>query len=182
MLFGRLQSFLSIICLVSGGASMRSACPGCANFGSGSVAGVVSFVALMEASGIAASGRNPGVLWTHNDGSVGNIWALSTNGALLASYQVNDVDDLEDIAVGPGPTPGLSYLYSGDIGGNRGGNVVRPDVKIIRLPEPAVDLAWTGEPRSPNFTGQNSFTLLYPDGSYDAETLLVDPRRHLFPS
>lgn len=175
MSFGQLQFLLLTVCLAATTTRMRAACPTCASFDSGVISGVISFGALTEASGIAASARNPGVLWTHNDGSQGRIWALSTNGARLATYDLNNVDDLEDIAVGPGPTPGLSYLYIGDIGGSQGTNVVRPEVKIDRIPEPAVDLAWASDPRSPNFNGRDNFTLVYPDGSFDAETLLVDP-------
>ncbi len=173
MIPGRLR--ISLLVWLISSAWTRAACPNCASFDPGVVTGAISFGALTEASGIAASGRNPGVLWTHNDGSAGRIWAVSTNGARLATYDVNNVDDLEDIAVGPGPTPGLSYLYIGDIGGNLGTNVIRPEVKIIRIPEPAVDLAWASDPRSPNFNGRDNFTLVYPDGSFDSETLLVDP-------
>jgi len=93
---------------------------------------------------------------------------------LLATFDVNNVEDVEDIAVGPGPMDGLTYLYLGDIGGNVSTNEVRASVKVIRIPEPRVELAWAGSPRSPNFDGTETFTLLYPDGSYDAETLLVD--------
>jgi len=168
---------MGLVCvgLVCGGSAARAACPDCTSFAPGIVAGTVSFNALNEASGIAASARNHGVLWTHNDGSAGRIYAMSTNGARLATYDVNNVDDLEDVAVGPGPEAGLSYLYIGDIGGSVGTNVTRPDVKIIRVAEPFVDLAWANNPRSPSFNGRDTFTLLYPDGSYDAETLLVDP-------
>ena len=115
--------------------------------------------ALKEASGLAASARNPGVLWTHNDGSQGKIYALATNGSLLATFDVNNVDDLEDIAVGPGPTNGVSYLYIGDIGGSAGTNGQRSSVKIIRVLEPPVDLAWATNSRSPEFDGRQIFTL-----------------------
>src|ERR1041385_2886181 len=67
MPLGWLRIGLVIICLVNG-ALLRAACPTCASYDSGVVAGIVSFSALNEASGIAASARNPGVLWTHNDG------------------------------------------------------------------------------------------------------------------
>lgn len=154
---------------------MPAACPTCASFDPGVVAGTISFGALTEASGIASSARNPGVLWTHNDGSVGRVWAMTTNGWRLATYDLSNVDDLEDIAVGPGPSPGVSYLYIGDIGGNVGTNVSRASVKIIRVPEPMADLAWAANPRSPNFNGKDDFTLVYPDGSFDSEALLVDP-------
>jgi hypothetical protein len=41
----------------------------CTAFGDGVSWGTVSFNSLAEASGLTASRRNPGVLWTHNDGS-----------------------------------------------------------------------------------------------------------------
>ncbi len=153
----------------------RAACTACFQY-SGPVSwGTASITALTEASGIASSGRNPGVLWTHNDGANGKVFALSTNGARLATFDVNNVDDVEDIAVGPGPATGVSYLYLGDIGGNVGTNTVRPTVKIVRIPEPFIDLAWATNARSPGFNGRDTFTLVYPDGSFDAETLMVDP-------
>jgi hypothetical protein len=160
----------------TGTASVEAACPVCTSFGTGIPWGGVSFNSLSEASGLAASRRNPGVLWTHNDGSGESLFALSTNGARLATFDFSkNVDDTEDIAVGPGPISGVSYLYLGDIGGNQGTNTVRSEVKIIRMPEPLVDLAWADNPRSPNFDGVETFTLVYPDGSYDAESLIVDP-------
>jgi hypothetical protein len=166
---------LAVILIFGALANSRAACPTCVNYQSGVAAGTISFGALSEASGIASSKLNPGVLWTHNDGSEGRLWAISTNGSRLATFDVNSVVDLEDIAVGPGPSNGVSYLYIGDIGGNEGTNVVRSQVQIIRTAEPTVDLAWASDPRSPSFSKRDRFSLIYPDGSYDAETLLVDP-------
>lgn len=160
-----------------GTAAGRAACDGCTNFQSGVTWGTVSVGALTEASGLAASARNPGVLWTHNDGSREKLFALSTSGALLASFNLNkNVDDVEDIAVGPGPVNGVSYLYVGDIGGNAGSDTTRDQVRILRVAEPAVEAAWASDPTSGDFAGVDTITLLYPDGSFDAETLLVDPR------
>ena len=167
--------WIVVSCVVLASLSARAACSTCADFHSGVISGTVSFNALSEASGIAASARNPGVLWTHNDGSSGRIWALSTNAARLATYDLKNVEDVEDIAVGPGPVAGVSYLYVGDIGGNVGTNATRTNVTIVRIAEPAVDLAWASDPRSPGFSDRDRFTLVYPDGSYDAEALLVDP-------
>jgi len=48
-------------------------------------------------------------------------------------------------------------------------------VKILRIPEPFVDLAWAAAPPSVAFTNVESFTLVYPDAGHDAETLMVDP-------
>lgn len=156
--------------------SSEAACTACTTVQPGAAWGTASPNALTEASGLAASRRNAGVLWTHNDGSGERIFALSTNGAQLAHFDLNEnVDDVEDIAVGPGPVAGLSYLYIGDIGGNVGASTVRPDVQILRVAEPPVEMAWAGDARSSDFDGVEEFTLVYPDGSYDAEALLVDP-------
>jgi len=155
---------------------IHAACTGCTSFQSGVAWGTVSFNALSEASGIVASRRNYPVLWSHNDGSSENVYAMTTNGIRLATYDMTEnVDDVEDIAVGPGPINGVSYLYVGDIGGNVGTNILRPDVTIVRMPEPVVDLAWATNARSRDFDDVDTFTLVYPDGSYDSETLLVDP-------
>ena len=156
--------------------SSEAACTACTAFQAGTVWGTASPNPLVEASGLTASRRNAGVLWTHNDGSGERIYALSTNGAQLANFDLNEkVDDLEDIATGPGPVAGLSYLYIGDIGGNVGAEIVRANVQILRVAEPPVDLAWAGNARSRDFDGVEKFTLVYPDGSYNAEALLVDP-------
>ena len=166
----------SILSLLLSAGSGRAACTACTGFQPGVTWGTVTVNALTEASGLAASARNLGVLWTHNDGNREKIYALGTNGSLLATFNLKkNVADVEDIAVGPGPLNGVFYLYVGDIGGNKGTNIVRPDVKLIRLPEPSVELAWAGNPESADFDDVEDFTLVYPDGSYDAETLMVDP-------
>ena len=145
---------------------------GCATYGAGVMRGTVSIAGLKEASGIVASRLNSGLLWTHNDGSSGAVHAIGMNGSHLATFYLNRaVTDTEDIAVGPGPVAGVSYLYVGDIGGNHG----RQEVQTFRIPEPLVDPAWAGAPRSAGFSGVEAFTLVYPDGSYDAESLMVDP-------
>jgi hypothetical protein len=131
---------------------------------------------LSEASGIALSARNPGVLWAHNDGSREKLFALSTNGALLASFNLRrSVADVEGVAVGPGPVKGVSYLYVGDIGGDTATGTSRDRVHVLRVPEPLVEPNWAGDPKSGDFEQVEGFILRYPDGSYDAEALMVDP-------
>ena len=44
--------------------------------------------------------------------------------------------DWEDIAVGPGPEPGVSYVYIGDIGDNLR---LRSTISLLRFPEPDLD-------------------------------------------
>ena len=155
---------------------LHAACTGCTDFSPGVSLGTVSFNALTEASGLAASRRNYMVLWSHNDGSGNNIYAMTTNGTRLATFDLTkNVNDLEDIAVGPGPVPGVHYLYVGDIGGAAETNELRSSVKLIRTPEPLVEYQWATNARSLDFNSVLDFTLVYPDGSYDAEVLMVDP-------
>ena len=103
--------------------------------------------AITEASGLAASRRNPGVWWTHNDsGGPNQVFALSDSGALLSTITLTNAEnrDWEDIAVGPPSGHGGATLYVADSGDNTviqdptGG---RGNVRIYRLPEPAVDPA-----------------------------------------
>lgn len=156
--------------------SLSAACEPCAMYAAGTSWGVIELNSLAEASGIAASRRQPGVIWILNDGSRQSIFAFNRNGERLATFDFSQkVDDTEDIATGPGPVAGVPYLYIGDIGGNQGSDVVRKKVKILRLPEPMVDAAWATNPRSPEFKDLEVFTLTYPDGAYDAETLMIDP-------
>jgi len=128
---------------------------------------------IKEASGIAASRKNPGVLWIHNDsGNSARLYALNHAGSLLGGFYINGARcrDWEDIAVGPGPEKGREYLYIGDIGDNKARH---KSVVIYRIPEPKVD---------PNSTQRyfmigpaETIELVYPDGPQDAETLMVDP-------
>ena len=172
---------LLLVLLLTGGAQLHAACSGCTTFNKGVVWGTTTYSSLGEASGLAFSARNPGVLWSHNDdGNDGRLFAFRTNGAGLARFQMNlPLRDVEDMAVGPGPISGVSYLYIGDIGGGLSGS--RDEVRVVRIPEPAVSLAWASNPVNLNFTGVQVFTLKYPTQPFsftpfwDAETLMVDP-------
>ncbi|MCX8054007.1 MAG: hypothetical protein N3B12_09375 [Armatimonadetes bacterium] len=135
--------------------------------------GKVQCDSLTEASGMAASRKNQDVLWIHNDsGDSARVFAISTTGAQLGVYCLLGAAaiDWEDMAVGPGPVPGESYLYIGDIGDN---NAVRTTVSVYRVPEPTVSA--TQEPVTVNLNGVEKFTLKYEDGPRDAEVLMVDP-------
>jgi hypothetical protein len=129
--------------------------------------------ALRELSGIAASRRNPGVLYVHNDsGDAPRIYAINEKAQLLGACNIQGVRarDWEDIAVGPGPEPNRPCVYIGDIGDNE---AKRPEVVVYRVPEPKLDPAVPfGQVRVGPADGLR-FT--YPDGPRDAETLLVDP-------
>lgn len=134
--------------------------------------GAVSNPAIDEASGLVASRHHAGVLWTHNDsGDEPKIYPISTAGKTLGEWTLEGARNLdwEDITIGPGPEEGVSYLYVGDIGDNKGR---RPRRTIYRFPEPKMDdeHAGTGTVKE-----VEAIAFQYPDGPRDAETLLLDP-------
>src|ERR1700750_270303 len=71
-----------------------------------------------EISGIAASGLNDGIYYVHNDsGDTSRFFAITPNGKLKSViyfkgdlHEEHGVRDCEDIAVGPGPSKGKSYV------------------------------------------------------------------------
>ncbi len=142
-------------------------------YSSGQVLSTVDHPDLTEASGLAAS-SHPGVLWVHNDsGDSARFFAINLQGELLGQFSLEGitVTDWEDMAAGPGPEPGVRYLYLGDIGDN---SKNRPFVTIHRVQEPALP---GGEmPFSAVVSEAHSFRVQYPEGkSHDCETLMVDP-------
>ena len=132
--------------------------------------GRVRATELRETSGLAASRRNPEVLWVHNDGGARQVYAVSTAGALIAEIRLRKkVDDIEDIAVGPGKEDTVHYVYVGDIGDNESN---RRKIRLVRFPEP--DLIGQSNARL-RADGVEVFELKYPDGPHDAEALMIDP-------
>jgi hypothetical protein len=132
---------------------------------------------IKESSGIAASRRNTGVFWTHNDSGDGPfIYAFDRQGKHRGVWRVTGAKaiDWEDMAIGPGPVRGRSYLYIGDIGDN---SKKRDQITVYRVAEPQVN------PKDSSSTVENPrgtaaadvIRLKYPDGKYDAETLLIHP-------
>lgn len=134
--------------------------------------------AVSESSGVAASRANAGLYWTHNDSGDGPfIYAFDRAGAKRGVWRVGGAqhDDWEDMAAGPGPEQGRTYLYVGDIGDNDYG---RTTLTVYRFPEPAVVPADAeSSKKQPRETAPaEAIKLKYPDGSHDAETMLVHPQ------
>ncbi|WP_162418203.1 hypothetical protein [Cyclobacterium roseum] len=121
-----------------------------------------------ETSGMAVSRRFPDLIYVHNDSDgAPEIYVLDTLGKYQGKIRLEGVvnRDWEDLAMGPGPKEGESYLYIGDIGDNFS---KYEELIIYRIPEPReVSAEWVVVPEK--------ITLRYPDGAKDAETLLVDP-------
>jgi hypothetical protein len=123
---------------------------------------------LGEVSGLAASALHPGVLFVHNDsGDLPRFYAIDVNGKALARYEVDGAFavDWEDAAAGP--CPAGRCLYFADIGDNL---AKRTTLTVYRVPEPARIDPGT------HHVASEPFAFSYPDGSHDAETLLVHPQ------
>lgn len=135
--------------------------------------GEVAAGQLKEISGLAASRRHLGVLWVHNDGADGRLFAIRTNGQTAAVFELGaPISDLEDIAVGPGPEPNVPHLYVGDIGDN---DARRRAIAVYRLPEPDLPSGTTAKRPAP-LNVFEKLKLRYPDSPHDAEALLCDPQ------
>ncbi|HEX8558079.1 MAG TPA: hypothetical protein VF668_08265 [Pyrinomonadaceae bacterium] len=138
--------------------------------------GTLSYAAVRESSGVVASRRNPGLFWTHNDSGDGPfVYAFERGGAARGAWRVTGAQalDWEDIAAGPGPARGQSYLYVGDIGDN---GRKREGVVVYRFPEPQVGAGGGADAERPRDTEPaEAIRLKYPDGARNAEALLVHP-------
>jgi hypothetical protein len=84
---------------------------------------------VVESSGLVASRRHAGVLWTHNDsGDAARLFAIGRDGRVLATLRLAGVQarDWEAMAVGRDDR-GAPALFVGDIGDNQG---VWPSVSV----------------------------------------------------
>src|SRR4051794_26971122 len=112
--------------------------------------------AIVESSGLVV---RDGLFLTVNDsGDSGRVFAVDASGATVGvtSWSPPPTDDE---ALAPGP-PGTVWV--GDIGDNA---AARDSVQVLRVPYGRGDR--TVDPAS--------YTLAYPDGPHDAETLLSQP-------
>src|SRR5437868_4283876 len=73
---------------------------------------------IREASGIAMSRRNPGVMWGHTDDAPSILYAIDSTGAVNGRVRVRGLDevDWEDVAVAP--CGNQSCVFIADIGDN----------------------------------------------------------------
>jgi hypothetical protein len=130
--------------------------------------GAIADSNLSAISGIAASVANPGVLYVHNDRDQPEFFAIDDQGVLLATLTMQGatVMDVEDIAVGPCPQG--SCVYLADLGDNV---TPRQEYQVVRVTEPTVDPI---DPGSDAALASETLTFSYPDGTHNAESLLID--------
>ena len=104
--------------------------------------GMVNIPLLTEASGVAASRNNPGVIWTENDGgNAAVVYAIDAQGRNLGTYALPGNTDNEDIGIGPGPVTNVAYLYVTDIGDNNSVRVLL-NPRISRIFAKEIRVHW----------------------------------------
>ena len=118
---------------------------------------------LDEASGLAHSRLDPGILWVINDSGPAVVYAIDHKGRERSRVKIAGAKnkDWEDIA--SFSLDGTAYLMVADIGDNHS---KRKHVTLYIIEEPALDdtradIAWR-------------IDFSYPDGPGDAESLAVD--------
>jgi len=95
---------------------------------------------LVEASGLVASHRYPGVYYSIQDsGQPANVYSVLYNGEAIGKIDLEGIDqhDWEDITMME--YNGIDYIYVGDIGNNYDGHcrgINYEDMAIYRFPEP----------------------------------------------
>jgi hypothetical protein len=104
-------------------------------------------------------------------GNTNNVFVFNKIGVQQTKLALDGVQnfDWEDIAVGPGPIAGESYIYVADIGDN---NANRNNIRIIRFIEP--DLSAISS-NTITISDYDIINFTYPTGPRDAETLMIDP-------
>lgn len=133
-----------------------------------------------ESSGLVASRRHPGILYTHNDsGGAPVIYAVKADGALIKAYRVPAKHtDWEDIAIDD-----AGRLYVANTGNN---NVKRDSVEVFRLAEPALSEKGRGKKSKAKKTDtraeearlrvERTWKLRFPGEPFDCESLFVHGR------
>jgi hypothetical protein len=112
-------------------------------------------------------------LWTHNDsGDEARIFLIDRKAACKAVVWLAGVRnrDWEEIAVGPGPEEGQSYVYVGEIGDNRATYECK---YLYRFPEPAIPTQQGRIDTTIHAFDSIKFTL--EGGPRDTEAFIVDP-------
>ncbi len=124
---------------------------------------------IPEASGIVASYRNKGYLWTHNDsGDRNRIFLLDSKGKGIREFNLEGATNRDWEAISMAQFPEGSFIYVGEIGDN---NAVHAESAIYRVPEPDITATTAQYVTLKNV---QKITFKYPDGPRDAECFLID--------
>ncbi|MEE4173104.1 MAG: hypothetical protein V2I57_02510 [Xanthomonadales bacterium] len=124
---------------------------------------------LDEISGLAVSGVDPALLWTHNDDGAPRVHALGADGSDRGFFDIRDGVNVDWEDMTRIPTEGADLLVLADIGDN---DARRTNVWLYLVPEPEADEdgRYAGEVDALNW-----ISVTYPDGPRDAESIAWDP-------
>jgi len=118
---------------------------------------------LEESSGVAP-GREPGVVWTHNDsGGEPVLWAVDVRGGLKGRVRLGGAESVDWEGLAIGPCGEDRCLYVADTGDNL---EVRESPTIYRIPVPAA---------ADDTVRARALPVRLPDGPRDVEALLALP-------
>jgi hypothetical protein len=126
---------------------------------------------LDELSGLAASVNNPGLLWTLNDsGNKSEVYLVDDqlNIKLTCKLEGAKNRDWEDIAVGPGPEPGKTYVYVGDVGDNM---KAFQHKRIFRFEEPVL-----GNDNAIKISNVDRIVFELEGDKKDSEAIMINPK------
>jgi hypothetical protein len=125
---------------------------------------------LSESSGVAASRKYPGVLWSLNDsGNPAWLFATDTLGRDRGTFSVTDATNVDWEAISIARCGSRDCLYIADTGDN---HERRPSVRLYRVVEPVPSAG--GSDIRPTAPAQR-LEIRYPDGAADVEAIFVDP-------
>jgi hypothetical protein len=158
-------------CATSAGSKAPSGArlTGCPRCSAAAPIGALASGAVDECSGAVFGATHPDVLYIHSDsGDAARFFAIGKNGTPRGEFAVRGATaiDWEDVARGPCPLPGGSCLFFADLGDN---DKKRSNYVIYRAQEPSELDQERGEVTA------DVIPVSYPDGSRNAETLLVHP-------
>jgi len=120
---------------------------------------IVEPLDMVESSGLAASKRYPGIIWTHGDGSSRFLFSMRTNGVYIRSFPVmTSFVDWEDIMADDS-----GNLYLADTGSD---GAQRSHVAIHRVREPNPE-------RSSNVQVERTWYVRFPGTRQNCEAFFV---------
>jgi hypothetical protein len=128
---------------------------------------------ILEASGIVASRRTPGLYCVHNDsGDRPRVFLVDRTGRTRLTIRLKNAShvDWEDIALAPSDKVGKFDVCVADIGDNR---ARREELIIYRFPEVDAAAALDGAAVEVQAV---AYRFTYADGPADAEALVVHPQ------
>lgn len=135
--------------------------------------GRLSHPAIVEASGLVASRKYPGIFWTHNDsGNAPRLFAVKADGTLVREFSVGVPNvDWEDITADD-----KGRLFIGDIGNNGGRLPLRA---VYQLDEPDPTARRADDARPLRVSTASYYQFASKDERFDAEALVVDGDNYL---